>query len=59
MSGAVVMAVAWVGCLFVIKNAAIWILRKNEEFLAKQVPKLEQLEAEFERLIELCGEEEE
>lgn len=59
MSGAVVMAVAWVGCLFAIKNAAIWILRKNEEFLAKQVPKLEQLEAEFERLIELCGEEEE
>lgn len=45
--------------LLAINYVAIWMLRKNDEFLAKQVPKIEQLETELERLIERCGEEEE
>lgn len=59
MSGAVAMAVVGVGYLLFVYNAAIWILNKNEEFLAKQVPKIEQLNTEFEKLLELCGKEEE
>jgi hypothetical protein len=59
MSGAVAMAVVGVGYLLGTKNVAIWMLRKNDEFLAKQVPKIEQLETELKRLTELCGEEEE
>lgn len=58
MNGVVAMAAVGVGYLLAIKYVAIWMLRKNDEFLAKQVPKIEQLEAELERLVELCGEEE-
>lgn len=59
MSCAVAMVVVGAGCLLGTYNVAIWMLNKNVEFLAKQVPKIEQLETELERLIELCGEEEE
>lgn len=59
MSSAVAMIAVGVVYLLGIKNVAIWMLRKNDEFLAKQVPKIEQLESELKRLIELCGEEEE
>lgn len=59
MSCAVAMVVVGAGFLLGAYNAAIWMLNKNVEFLAKQVPKIEQLETELERLIELCGEEEE
>lgn len=59
MSGAVAMAVVGAGYLLVIYNVAIWMLRKNDEFLGKQVPKIEQLETRLERLVELCREEEE
>lgn len=57
MSNAVVMAVVGVGYLFGVYNVAIWILNKNDEFLAKQLPKIEQLETELDRIIELIGEE--
>ena len=57
MSGAMAMIVVGIGYLLVIKNVAIWMLNKNEEFLVRQVPKIEQLETELKRLTELCGEE--
>lgn len=59
MSGAMAMIVVGIGYLLVIKNVAIWMLNKNEEFLVRQVPKIGQLEVKLERLIELCGGEEE
>ena len=59
MNGVAAIAIIGAGYLFVVYKVAIWILNKNEEFLARQVPKLEQLEIGLERLIELCGEEEE
>lgn len=57
MSGVVAIAIIGAGYLFVVYKVAIWILNKNEEFLARQVPKLEQLGIELERLIELFEEE--
>lgn len=58
MSSVVAMALFGAGCPLYASSVAIWILDENEEFLAKQVPKIEQLEAKIERLIELYKEEE-
>lgn len=56
MSGAVAMLAVGVVYLLGVYNVAIWMLHKNAEFLAKQVPEIEQLESELESLIGLCGE---